>query len=127
MVNLNDIQVALKCTAENLFIILPVLLLSGAAACFVGWTVRGRVKKAKAALVPLIIAEFVLCLAMLPYLTRWVAVESFSDDRSLVDGWIGKLLVESTLFRYFRLGNMALDYGERTFRLYAGLGSLCFV
>ncbi len=78
MVNWNDIQVALKCTAENLFIILPVLLLSGAAAYFVGWAVRGRVKKAKAALVPLIIAEFVLCLAMLPYLNRWVGMQSFT-------------------------------------------------
>lgn len=78
MVNWHDIKFVLECTAENLFIILPVLLLSGAAAFFAGSAVKRRVKSAVVRLLPLIFAEFALFLLMLPYLVRWVDIQSFT-------------------------------------------------
>ena len=78
MVNWYDIQFALRCTAENLFIILPVLLLSGAAAFFAGSAVRRRVKSGLMGFLPLIFAQLALFLVMLPYLVRWVGIQSFT-------------------------------------------------
>ena len=78
MINWHNIKFAVKCTAENLYVILPVLLLSGAAAFLVESAVKGRVKSAVTHLFPLIIAEIVLFLVMFPYLTRWVGIGSFT-------------------------------------------------
>lgn len=41
---MNDISYILECTAGNLYFILPVLLLSGAAAFLAGLVVIGRKK-----------------------------------------------------------------------------------
>ena len=57
MANWHDIKFVLECTAENLFIMLPVLLLSGAAAFFAGSAVKRRVKSAVVRLLPLVLAE----------------------------------------------------------------------
>ena len=76
MANWHDIKFVLECTAENLFIILPVLLLSGAAAFFAGSAVKRRVKSAVVRLLPLVLAECALFLIMLPYLVRWVGIQS---------------------------------------------------
>ena len=78
MVNWYDIQFALRCTAENFYIILPVLLLSGAAAFFAGSAVRRRVKSGLMGFLPLIFAQLALFLIMLPYLVRWVGIQSFT-------------------------------------------------
>ena len=76
MANWHDIKFVLECTAENLFIILPVLLLSGAAAFFAGSAVRRRVKSGLMGFLPLIFAQLALFLVMLPYLVRWVRTEA---------------------------------------------------
>ena len=78
MVNWHDIKFALGCTAENLYIILPVLLVSGAAAFFAGSAVKRRVKSAVVRLLPLVLAECALFLIMLPYLVRWVGIQFFT-------------------------------------------------
>ena len=57
---------------------LPVLLLSGAAAFFAGSAVKRRVKSAVVRLLPLVLAECALFLIMLPYLVRWVGIQSFT-------------------------------------------------
>ena len=78
MANWHDIKFVLECTAENLFIMLPVLLLSGAAAFFAGSAVKRRVKSAVVRLLPLVLAECALFLIMLPYLVRWVGIQSLT-------------------------------------------------
>ena len=78
MVNWHDIKFALGCTAENLYIILPVLLVSGAAAFFAGSAVRRRAKSTAICLFPLILAELALFLVMFPHLVRWVDIQSFT-------------------------------------------------
>lgn len=78
MVNWHDIQFALECTAEKLSIILPVFLLSGAAAFLVGSAAKGKIKSVVIRLLPLIITELVLFLIMFPYLTRWIGIRSFT-------------------------------------------------
>ena len=78
MANWHDIKFVLECTAENLFIILPVLLLSGAAAFFAGSAVRRRAKSSIICLLPLILAELALFLVMFPHLVRWVGIQSFT-------------------------------------------------
>ena len=78
MANWHDIKFVLECTAGNLFIMLPVLLLSGAAAFFAGSAVKRRVKSAVVRLLPLVLAECALFLIMLPYLVRWVGIQSFT-------------------------------------------------
>ena len=78
MIDWNDIKFALGCTAENLYIILPVLLVSGAAAFFAGSAVRRRAKSSIICLLPLILAELALFLVMFPYLVRWVGIQSFT-------------------------------------------------
>ena len=78
MANWHDIKFVLEGTAENFYIILPVLLLSGAAAFFAGSAVRRRVKGALMRFLPLIFAQLALFLVMLPYLVRWVGIQSFT-------------------------------------------------
>ena len=87
MVSWHDIQFALNCTAENLYIILPVFLLSAAAAFLVGLAVIGRVKNAVIRLLPLIFAELVLFLIVFPYLTRWIGIGSFTWGFWYEGGW----------------------------------------
>ena len=87
MVNWQNIKFALECTAENLFVILPVLLLSGAAALAAGWAVRGRIKNAAARLVPLILAELALFFTMVSYLVRWIGMGSFTWGFWYEGGW----------------------------------------
>lgn len=78
MIDWYDVKYILKCTAENLYCILPILLLSGAAAFLVASAVRGRIKSTVIRLLPMVFAEFALLAVMLPYLIRWVGIQSFT-------------------------------------------------
>lgn len=76
--DMNDISYILECAAGNLYFILPVLLLSGAAAFLAGLVVIGRKKNTAIRFIPLMIAELILFLVMLPYLIRWIGIQSFT-------------------------------------------------
>ena len=75
---MNDIMFILECTAGNLYFILPVLLLSGVIAFLAGLGIKGRTKNTVTRFIPLIIAELVLVLVILPYLIRWIDIQSFT-------------------------------------------------
>ena len=81
------IKYILECTAENLYFILPILLLSGAAAFLAGLAVRGRVKSAVIRLFPIIFAELILFLSMIPYLVRWAGIHSLTWGFGYEGGW----------------------------------------
>ena len=87
MMNWHDIKYILECTAENLGFLLPVLQLSGAAAFWVGLAVRERAKSAVMRLLPVVFAEFALFFAMLPYLVRWVGIQSLTWGFGYEGGW----------------------------------------
>lgn len=87
MIDWYDIKYILECTAENLFFILPVLLLSGAAAFLAGSVVRRRIKSAVIRVLPIIFAELILLLSMIPYLVRWVGIHSFTWGFGYEGGW----------------------------------------
>lgn len=78
MISLQDVKYVLICTAENLYIILPIFLCSGAVAFLIGSAVKDRVKSSMVRLLPFIIAEFILFSVMLPYLTQWIGIRSFT-------------------------------------------------
>lgn len=76
--DMNNIRHILECTLENAFLLVPLTLISGGIAFFAGRMITGRTEKLILRLSPLIAAELVLFLTMLPYLVRWIKIQSFT-------------------------------------------------
>lgn len=87
MITLNEIRDVLCQTADHLpFLIFP-LLLSGIAAYFLGGAVKKKTGNTIKRIFPLVAVELILFLDMLPYMTRWVGIGSFSWGFWYEGGW----------------------------------------
>ncbi len=82
-----DLQIILNCTIENLYFLIPLLLLTGMTAFFAGQTVMGRKKGLFACLLPLIAVELLLLFIMFPYLIRWAGFRSVAWGFCYEGGW----------------------------------------
>ncbi|NBI67048.1 hypothetical protein D1646_09500 [Pseudoflavonifractor sp. 60] len=71
---MDEIRFILECTLENAFVILPLALISGGMAFFAGRMATDRMQRW--ILLPLAAAELALFLTMVPYLARWVNIQS---------------------------------------------------
>ncbi len=83
----DDLQIILNCTIENLYFMIPLLLLTGMTAFFAGKMVTGRTKKRSVCLLPLIAAELFLIVIVFPYLNRWAGFRSITWGFTYEGGW----------------------------------------
>ncbi len=82
-----DLQIILNCTIESLYLLIPLLLLTGMTAFFAGKMVTGRTKRRSVCLLPLIAAELFLIVIMFPYLIRWAGFRSITWGFTYEGGW----------------------------------------
>lgn len=85
--NMNGIRYILECTLENVFLLVPLALVSGGIAFFAGRMIKGHTEKSILLLFPLVAAELALLLSMFPYLVRWVKIQSFTWGFWYEGGW----------------------------------------
>ncbi len=83
----SDLQDILNCTIENIYFLIPLLLLTGITAFFAGQTVMSRKKRLSVCLLPLIAVELFLLFIMLPYLIRWAGFRSITWGFTYEGGW----------------------------------------